>query len=53
MTASTGRTNQDEVGGIGPYLAVLLVALVIGAGLAVYVLGYRAEITAILTQLPT
>ena len=45
--------DPDEVGGIGPYLAVMLVALTIGVGLGVYVLGYRHEILAILTQSPT
>jgi hypothetical protein len=43
----------DDQGGIWPYLAVLLVAGVIGVGLAVYVAGYRNEIMAILTQSPT
>lgn len=39
--------------GVWPYLTVIIVALVIGVGLAVYISGYRAEITAILTQSPT
>jgi hypothetical protein len=43
----------DDQGGIRPYLAVLLVAAVIGIGLAVYIAGYRNEIMAILTQSPT
>ena len=45
--------DPEEGGGIGPYLAVLLVAIVVGLGLAVYVAGYRDEILAILTQSPT
>ena len=53
MSPPTDRGDPDEVGGIGPYLAVLAVALVIGLGLAVYVFGYRDEIVAILTQSPT
>lgn len=44
---------NDNQGGVWPYLAVLLVAAVIGLGLAVYVAGYRNEIMAILTQSPT
>ena len=43
----------EEPGGTGPYIAILLVALAIGAGLALYVAGYRDEIVAILTQSPT
>ena len=43
----------NDSGGVWPYLAVLLVAAVIGIGLAVYVAGYRTEIMAILTQSPT
>jgi hypothetical protein len=45
--------DADEAGGTGPYLAIVLVALAIGVGLAVYVAGYREEILAILTQSPT
>jgi hypothetical protein len=45
--------ESNEPGGIGPYLAVVLTALVIGVGLGIYVLGYRDEILAILTQSPT
>jgi hypothetical protein len=45
--------DAEEPGGTGPYLAILLVALAIGAGLALYVAGYRDEIVAILTQSPT
>jgi hypothetical protein len=45
--------NLDDEGGIGPYLAVVLAAVVIGVGLALYVAGYRDEILAILTQSPT
>jgi hypothetical protein len=47
------RGNPDESGGLGPYVAILLVALAVGVGLAVYVAGYRDEIIAILTQSPT
>lgn len=43
----------DDPGGVWPYLSVLLVAAVLGIGLAVYVAGYRDEIMAILTQSPT
>ena len=39
--------------GIRPYLTIILTAVVIGVGLAVYMVGYRAEILAILTQSPT
>ena len=53
MSASPEPFDSEESGGIGPYAAVLVVALVIGVGLAVYVLGYRDEIVAILTQSPT
>jgi len=45
--------QDDEDGGIGPYLAVLLVAVVLVVGLAIYVAGFREEIIAILTQSPT
>jgi hypothetical protein len=45
--------DAEEAGGTGPYLAIVLVALAIGVGLAVYVAGYRDEIVAILTQSPT
>ena len=45
--------DADEAGGAGPYVAIVLVAIVIGVGLAVYMLGYRDEIMAILTQSPT
>lgn len=48
----TAPMSSDQ-GGIWPYLAVLLVAAIIGLGLAVYVAGYRTEIMAILTQSPT
>jgi hypothetical protein len=48
-----GPTDPADDGGLRPYLGVLLVALVIAVGLAVYVLGYRDEILAILTQSPT
>jgi FlaG/FlaF family flagellin (archaellin) len=43
----------EEDGGVGPYVAVLLVACVVILVLAVYVAGYRDEIIAILTQSPT
>jgi hypothetical protein len=45
--------HQEDEGGIGPYLAIVVVAVVIGLGLAVYVVGYRDEIMAMLTQSPT
>jgi hypothetical protein len=45
--------DREEDSGVAPYLAVIAVALVIGAGLAIYVFGYRDEIVAILTQSPT
>ena len=53
MTVPPDPREDSDEGGIGPYLGVLLVALVIAVGLAVYVLGYRDEILAILTQSPT
>ena len=53
MSLPTGPHDPREEGGIGPYVGVLLVALVIALGLAVYVLTYRDEILAILTQSPT
>ena len=53
MSSPASPADQYQGDGVGPYLAVLLAALVIGAGLAVYVLGYRDEIMAILTQSPT
>jgi hypothetical protein len=46
------QPEADE-GGIKPYLAVVLVAVVIVAALAIYVAGSRDEIMAILTQSPT
>lgn len=45
--------EPHDAGAIGPYLAVVAVAVGIGVGIAVYVFGYRDEILAILTQLPT
>lgn len=53
MSAPADPHDPGEDGGSGPYLGVLLVALAIGVGLAVYVFGYRDEILAILTQSPT
>jgi hypothetical protein len=50
VTATPPTNDQD---GVWPYLAVLLVAAVIGLSLALYVVGYRDEIMAILTQSPT
>jgi hypothetical protein len=44
---------DDERGGIGPYLMVVVVAVIVAAALAVYVAAYRQEIVAILTQSPT
>ena len=52
-TSKTDLREDDEDGGIGPYLVVLLVAIILVAGLAIYVAGYREEIIAILTQSPT
>jgi hypothetical protein len=52
-SSTPNGSNSRNDGGIAPYLAVILVALVLGAGLALYVAGYRAEIMAILTQSPT
>jgi hypothetical protein len=52
-TDSDPRDDRAEAGGIGPYLAVVVVALVIAFAVAVYVAGYRDEIVAILTQSPT
>ncbi len=53
MNALPERLDSDEDGGVGPYVGVLLVALCVGIGLALYVVGYRSEILAILTQSPT
>ena len=53
MSAPPVADDSEEPGGTGPYLAILLAALAIGAGLALYVAGYRDEIVAILTQSPT
>lgn len=53
MSGQDERQDDQSESGIGPYLAVIAVALVLGAGLAVYVAGYRTEIMAILTQSPT
>ena len=47
------RATDDERGGIGPYMMVVLVAVIVAAALAVYVAAYRQEIVAILTQSPT
>jgi hypothetical protein len=50
------RADTPDAGhesALAPYLAIMAVALAIGAGLAVYVAVYRAEIAAILTQSPT
>lgn len=43
---------MSEDGGIGPYLVVLVVAVVIGVAVAVYVFGYRHEILTMLSQNP-
>ncbi len=53
MSGADTSRGWAEPGGPGPYLAVVLVALALGVGLAVYLIGYRDEILAILTQLPT
>lgn len=50
---SPTHPDRDHEGGIGPYVAVVVVALIIGVGLLLYVAGYRDEILAILTQSPT
>jgi len=49
----TAGKGSSPDGGTWPYVAVIVVALVVGAGLALYVAGYRAEIMSILTQSPT
>ena len=36
--------RDDEEGGIRPYVAVVLVAVVIVVSLAIYVAGYRDEL---------
>lgn len=46
-------SDDEEPGGVKPYLATIAAALAIGVGLAIYVSGYRNEIVAILTQSPT
>jgi hypothetical protein len=53
MSSPPDPADLDERGGTGPYVAVILVALVVGVGLALYIAGYRDEILAILTQSPT
>jgi hypothetical protein len=53
VNAPSDRRSPDEDGGIGPYLTVLLLAVVVGLALLAYLVGYRDEIMAILTQLPT
>jgi hypothetical protein len=53
MSTPVEPDDREESGGFAPYVGVLLVALVIGIGLVLYVVGYRAEIVAILTQSPT
>lgn len=53
MIPRADAPDAEDQGGIGPYLAVLAVALMIGIGLAIYVLGYRDQIVPILTQSPT
>jgi hypothetical protein len=47
------QVTDDERGGVGPYLMVVLVAVIVAAALAVYVAAYRQEIVSILTQSPT
>jgi hypothetical protein len=46
------QPGEDD-GRITPYLAVVLVAIVLVVALAIYVAGSRDEIMAILTQSPT
>jgi hypothetical protein len=53
MSSPIDPADSDERGGIGPYVAVIIVAVVVGVGLALYIAGYRDEIQAILTQSPT
>jgi hypothetical protein len=53
MSSPPDPADLDESGGIRPYVAVILVALVVGVGLALYLASYRDEILAILTQSPT
>ena len=51
---SQRHTHDDpDDGGIGPYVVVVLVAVVLALALGVYVVGYRDEILAIVTQSPT
>ena len=45
--------RDDDEGGIGPYVMVVVVAVVLMVALGLYVVGYRDEILAILTQSPT
>lgn len=53
MSAGEAPRGHEEHGGLGPYLAIVAAATVVGVAVAMYVLGYREEILAILTQLPT
>ena len=53
MSQGPAPEHSDEGGGIGPYLTVVLVAVVLAVALGVYVAGYRDEILAIVTQSPT
>lgn len=53
MTPPPDPHEPAEDGDIGPYLGVVVVALVIALGLTVYVLSYRDQIVAILTKSPT
>lgn len=45
--------DTDEDGGIGPYVFVVLVALVLILMLGVYVVSYLDELRAIMVQHPT
>lgn len=50
---SDPRHDEDDAGGARSYVMVVLIGLVIGAGLLLFVAGYRDEIVAILSQSPT
>jgi hypothetical protein len=53
MSQASPPDRSDEGNGIGPYVVIVLVAVVLALALGVYVAGYRDEIVAILTQSPT
>ena len=53
MNGQTDLDEGQEDGGVRTYVAILIAALLVGLGLAVYVAGYRDEILAIIFQSPT